>query len=101
MLHLDPLTVVIVLGAFADWIFTAILIGAAWQPPRIGPLTERAVRSVLLSIAVTIFAVLSFGDSNGLFDDAQVRGFGALAVVLVAGYPIVALAWYWRTYRNG
>jgi hypothetical protein len=96
-MKLDFFSAVTSVGAIADWIVTAIFIRAVWTTPRPTWLAERALRSMTLAVAVTLFAFIALGDLNGL-DEQAVRAFGSIAVAVVSVYPIGLLAWYvhWR-----
>lgn len=96
-MKIDVFSAVMIAGAIADWIVTAVFLRAASTTPYLSWLTERAIRSLTLSVAVTLFAVIALGDLNGM-NGQSVRALGSIAVAIVSIYPIVLLAWYvkWR-----
>lgn len=74
------------------WLSTGILVVYAYQRPRIGALTERAVIAVMISLLITASAVLVLNTALGrtLFDADLAR---IIFRVSLLGIGLVPAAW--------
>ena len=82
----------------ASWASTFLLVRAAWQKPRIGALTERAVISVILSTfgTVSVFLVLN-SDTGASFLAADLaRNIFRLCLFAFLLVPVLWLGLYLR-----
>jgi hypothetical protein len=93
---------VVALGALtiASWASTFLLVRAAWQRPRIGALTERAVISVILSAfgTVCVFLVINT-DSGATFLTLDVAR--AVFRLCLLAFLLVPVLWLGLYLRNG
>lgn len=95
---LDVLAAALFLAPIPGWTATVILVAAALRPPRIAALTERAITSVVLSLAATAAAVLGFARLSRTPVD---RDLVLLALAFVCfAVSIPAVVWLARFVRG-
>ena len=91
---------VFIVAAIIDWTVTVILVRASRRFPGIKALRERAILSVVISIALTVYFALVWNSEFGwtLVDRDTGMVFARLAVVIVG---LVPAYWLWLYFRGG
>jgi hypothetical protein len=93
------LTVLLTLVAIAAWVATAVLVRAAFQRPRIGALTERAVVAFFQSAFGTVCVILVLNtDTNGSI--LAIEAARILFRVLLLGLLLTPVWWLYLYLSN-
>ena len=91
---------VLLLLPIVDWVVTITLLwlAAAAEPPA-RVLTERAFQAVIVSLVMSVFAVIFLNTQTGglLFDNEWARAIGRIASLILGFAPILWLVLYLRT----
>jgi hypothetical protein len=93
------LSVLVVILVPFSWVSAVVLAHAAYQRPRIGALTERAVVAVAIAVMVTAGGLLTVNrtSDHSLFPVDIARIVFSLAVIAVGSVP---LAWTYLWFRG-